>query len=688
VRQYGLQLLFSVNCFAAAMLALYLAFSIGLPRPYWAMATAYIVSQPLTGAMRSKGVYRLIGTLAGGAAAVLIIPATANEPGLLSIALATWVAVCLFISLLDRTPRSYVFILAGYTASIIGFPTATRPEEIFPTAVARMEEIGLGVLCATVVHTLFFPRAVGPVIEQRISAWLAEAEAWILDALAGRDNAERDAARRHLATEATEIRILSTHLPFDTSNLRDTMQTVQLLQDRMTFLTPVIPTVADRLAVLKSEGGVPEPLAVDLDRVASWAMREDAPGEEAASLVAELRSTTPTIDETVSWRDVVLDNVLDRLCLLVETLNQIRELRRAIETGTRRLPRELAAEMRRHRASPLHLDAYLAFLSAFAAFAAVLVCCMAWISLGWVEGAVAATYAAIFCSFFASQDDPGPAIASFLWFTILSIPVVAIYQFAIFPAIDGFPLLATALSPLLLVIGFFIGNPKTIGLAIPVALGVSNGLALAETYSPDFAGFANVSIATVVGLLAALLITRVFRSVGADWNARRILRAGWRELARVATSARGIDRTAFTVAMLDRAGLLVPRLAVAAPDADATAAGALRDMRVGLNLDTLQRARPALTAAGGGAAVARLLAGLERHYRALAARGGADLSSLHTRALPPAQLLRELDDALVAGARVASESPEAHDGLRALVSLRRSLFPQAPAWRSIAEASA
>ena len=47
---------FSVKTFAGAMLALFIGFGIGLPRPYWAMATAYIVAQPLTGAMRSKGV--------------------------------------------------------------------------------------------------------------------------------------------------------------------------------------------------------------------------------------------------------------------------------------------------------------------------------------------------------------------------------------------------------------------------------------------------------------------------------------------------------------------------------------------------------------------------------------------------------------------------------------------------------
>src|SRR5208337_359094 len=101
-------LLFSVNTFAAAMLALYIAFSIGLSQPYWAMTTAYIVSHPLSGAVRSKAVYRILGTLLGASAAVGLVPNLVDSPVLLSLALALWVGGCLAVSLLDRTPRSYV----------------------------------------------------------------------------------------------------------------------------------------------------------------------------------------------------------------------------------------------------------------------------------------------------------------------------------------------------------------------------------------------------------------------------------------------------------------------------------------------------------------------------------------------------------------------------------------------------
>jgi uncharacterized membrane protein YccC len=43
------------------------------------MATVYIVPQPLIGAMRSKAIYRLIGTLIGAAATVAASPLRTHD---------------------------------------------------------------------------------------------------------------------------------------------------------------------------------------------------------------------------------------------------------------------------------------------------------------------------------------------------------------------------------------------------------------------------------------------------------------------------------------------------------------------------------------------------------------------------------------------------------------------------------
>ena len=102
---------FALKTYAAAMLALYLALWIDLPRPYWALGTVYITSQVLSGATRAKAVYRVCGTVLGAAVSVVLVPNLVNAPILLSLAVALWVALCLYVSLLDRTPASYLPML-------------------------------------------------------------------------------------------------------------------------------------------------------------------------------------------------------------------------------------------------------------------------------------------------------------------------------------------------------------------------------------------------------------------------------------------------------------------------------------------------------------------------------------------------------------------------------------------------
>ena len=41
------EVIFSVNCFIAAMLSLWIAFRLDLTNPWWAMVTVYLTSQPL-----------------------------------------------------------------------------------------------------------------------------------------------------------------------------------------------------------------------------------------------------------------------------------------------------------------------------------------------------------------------------------------------------------------------------------------------------------------------------------------------------------------------------------------------------------------------------------------------------------------------------------------------------------------
>ena len=240
--------LFSIKTFAAAMLAFGIAVAADLDRPYWTMATVYIASQPLSGATRSKAAFRVAGTLLGATAVLVLVPNLNGSPVLLVGAMMLWIAGCLTVALLDRTPRSYVFMLAAYTAPIIGFPSVAAPETVWDAAISRSEEIILGIVCASLMANLVFPRHVGPVIAGRTARWLDDAWGWAVDVLEGHDTkALTQHVQRRVVTEANEIDTLSVHLAFDASVQQQAGGAVEALRARVSMMLPLVSSVSDRL---------------------------------------------------------------------------------------------------------------------------------------------------------------------------------------------------------------------------------------------------------------------------------------------------------------------------------------------------------------------------------------------------------------------------------------------------------
>jgi uncharacterized membrane protein YccC len=255
--------------------------------------------------------------------------------------------------------------------------------------------------------------------------------------------------------------------------------------------------------------------------------------------------------------------------------------------------------------------------------------------------------------------------------TVYSIPVSALYLLVILPAVHNFETLVLVCAPAFLAMGVTIARPSTFGRGMPFLFGLCGTLALIDTHTADLVSFTNGMLSQLLGLTAAAVFTSVLRRVGAGWTARRLLKAGWRELARLGEGG-SVSLAAFSARMVDRIGLLTPRLALAGPQEDLAAFDALRDLRIGLNMTLLKEWRG--RAGHGDAAVAPLLAPLlkqlgKRFARLPEVDAGSD-----------ARLLASLDATLRAACADTGSASLRRDALAALTGMRRDLFPHAAPW--------
>lgn len=653
--------LYSARSFAAAALALLVAFGLDLPRPYWAMATVYIVAQPFAGALRAKALWRLVGTLCGGAFSILVLPNLAGAPPLLLLALALWIGTCLAASFYDPTPRAYAFMLSGYTAALICFPIVEQPQAVFDTAVSRMLEIGLGILCAWLMHGVLFPRRGVPRLLAASRAWLADLARFGADSLSGAHDPERFAAeRRRIARDGAALELLFQQTRYEAESRRAPQLWAPHLRERARALPTLITAIGERqrgLAALDAAAAAAlAHLAAD---VAAWmaASMQAEPGPARTLAAQRLRQRLEEAARAPApadpWAALLREGLVERLRELVEQWRQTLLL-------TERLlavqPAEAAPAPERR--VPGHVDPVLAAFSGLAAGGAVLLGGAIWVGTGWAHGASLAMMGAVALCIFAQLDDPAPALRLFILGAAAAVLIAGLYQFAILPRIDGFPLLILVLAPLYLPAGALMAQPAMMAPALAVAATVPAVLNLQETYSADFASYADGGLATLGGLALALVITRVARAFGVAWRVRRLAGADRRDLARLAEGRSAADLRRILAVMLDRFEALAARLG--AVDARAVPVSELADLRAALNLLRLREARASLPAAPGAA--------LDAAFAAIAAEARG--------LLPRAALLQRLDAALAACA--AEPGRAARRVAVSLSGLRLALFPGAP----------
>jgi uncharacterized membrane protein YccC len=153
IRSAGPPLLFGLRLWASVCLALYVAFWLELDNAYWAGGTAAIVCQPSLGASLRKASFRMVGTVIGAVAIVVLTACfPQNRTGFL-LGLALWCAAAGFVATVLRNFAAYGAALAGYTAVIIAaaeFGATGGPNgQAFTLAVMRASEIGIA--CAGIV---------------------------------------------------------------------------------------------------------------------------------------------------------------------------------------------------------------------------------------------------------------------------------------------------------------------------------------------------------------------------------------------------------------------------------------------------------------------------------------------------------------------------------------------------------
>jgi len=519
---------------AAAFLSLAIAMKLEMPQPRTAMTTVFIVMQPQSGAVFAKSFYRAGGTLVGLVVMLALLALFPQQPELFILATALWVGICTAGAARNRNFRSYGFVLAGYTAALIGIPASQHPDGALLSALTRVSEVLLGIVCAGVVSALVFPQHTGEQLRGTVRARFSSFVEYVGMVLGGRiERAQIEATNAQFIADIVGLEAMRSMAVFENPSARlrsgrlsrlnsefmaasTRFHALHQLMNRLhmasawSTIDTLEPYFKEISPLLRKSG---EPVLSAADASAAATQLE----AYKTALPKRIRATRAELETTHPDAPLLdFDTASELLYRFVEDLHAYTATYASLAVMSHE--RERWAE--RYEPKTNLLSAGISGVRA-----AIVMCVLGafWIATAWPSGTTLTLNAAAICALASSSSNPPRTAWQMALGTVLSSALAMLLTFGIYPHIDGFPLLCVALAPFLLLGVWMTTRPKLAGYGVGYCIyfcflaGPDNLI----VYDPM--SFMNDALALVLSMLATAFAFAVLLPPSSTWMRRRLL---------------------------------------------------------------------------------------------------------------------------------------------------------------------
>ncbi|MCI1008841.1 FUSC family protein [Pseudomonas oryzihabitans] len=525
---------FIAKALLAAGLALWLAYRLELPQPSTVLVTVFIVLQPQSGQVLAKSFYRILGSLAGLSFTVAAIALFAQERVLLLGALVLWIGYCTRGAARYRDFRSYAFLLAGYTACLVGLPAVAEPQGAFLQAIWRLLEIALGICCAGVVSVAILPQTTRGVLRRTLAQRLRDFLAMAHDGLLGRLEAERFAAlSARFAADSVGFESLRSASVFEEPYLRRRSGRLAALGNRLMLLNTRFHALYQLLARLAERPpAVRQALAPALELIAAalapslgrlpeerdLRRLNERLAAERETLMAAIRAGRQQLARTAPAVEVDrldYDTAAELLYRFAEDLHLLLNTQLELDLPISTAPKT------RETFTPLASRA-VAWMAGLRSALVVLGVGLFWIETAWPSGAACTLAAALISALASTSADPRRYCLQLAVGTLVGALAGGLLHFQVLPWIDGFALLLLVLAPVFTAGAWLITRPRLAGYGSGLMVWFCSAALPGNLPRYDADLFCNTYLAYLVACGVAVVAVSVLLPPSQPWVWRRL----------------------------------------------------------------------------------------------------------------------------------------------------------------------
>lgn len=558
---------FIVKVIAAGLVGLWLAMRLDLPDPSITLLTVLLVVNPQSGLVLAKSFYRAIGTVVGALATLGLYALVPQERVLFLLGLSVWLGVCVAEAQRNRNFAAYAYVLAGYTACIIGLPAVNDPTQVFDRAVARVSEVMLGILSAGFISDGLFPKPLRDIMLRELDAQYARMVNFCRHALIGdSSDKELDSAFRGFVSDAVVLENRRSSAIFESPELRahnsvllrlnwrfmESGTGLQRLHRWMAHLYRERASVAAdsprgleldlvirkvwvryrELAEILPESAAPDHVPGLLELMHQLAQMRGRLLDEVIEERAELRASS----ESAAMDYDICAELLDQLLLELWRYTEAQVHLKGGSVPLLAIPPTQSDEATASHSFHHHRDNLMGLAAGLRTMLVVLVTALFWIQTEWDSGIGAMIYALMLSGLFAISPQPVAALKLVWRGFLLAFPVAALCYSVLLPELDSFAMLGVVMAPCLALGAWLLTQPKYAAMGAGYNIMLTSSMSLTGTMHYDMAHFINTVLGNLFGVSMATLGFAVLIPASSQWQQRRML-LGLRRYAVRACSA-------------------------------------------------------------------------------------------------------------------------------------------------------
>ncbi|KRH79740.1 p-hydroxybenzoic acid efflux pump subunit AaeB [Ferrovum sp. JA12] len=525
IKQESFTLIHISKVVLAAILALLGSFAMDLEQPRTALITVAIVMQTHSGMVLSKSYYRLIGSVAGITASIILVGLFAQEPVLFFISMALWIGICTAGSIILRDHQSYAFVLAGYTLCVVGLPATVNPDLSFNLAMNRISEITVGLLCATIVSDLLLPRRMGDVIVMAIQKRFIDFTILLSHQIGSKKNTaslvelmndifrlESYQASSALESDASRtLRLKLTQLNREFMSLATTHHTFTQLIHRLLQLG--VHPVALALEKVYTQIGTAMRVngkEVHNEREAAQVLQSLESLKEQFNFISVPESLRESSDKEEFQTGVaLLQRFISELCVHVKTYSTLSANSHDMDSSS----------------IDIHFEPMAAALGGLRGALVLLIMALIWIQIAWPSGIEAITMAVVATTLFATSPTPTKTVAQFLMGGFMGALLGYWVNCSLLVEAQDVVTLILAILPGIMIASFFTAKPDTSVLGGGIFIVYLSHLGFGKTYQDNQLSFMNDVLADFIGLLCSSVMYQLMDLQSNSWLQKKTIQS-------------------------------------------------------------------------------------------------------------------------------------------------------------------